>query len=60
VVARAETAPGRVLYVGDDPGNDLAGARAAGLPCVLLNRQGPAHDGGLPSLAELPQQFRFA
>jgi putative hydrolase of the HAD superfamily len=29
--------PGRVLYVGDDPANDLEGATAAGLKAVLLD-----------------------
>lgn len=32
------TDPGRTLYVGDNPINDVVGARNAGLPEVLLDR----------------------
>ena len=32
------TAPAQTLYVGDNPVNDVQGARAAGLPAMLLDR----------------------
>jgi putative hydrolase of the HAD superfamily len=34
--------PGRMLYVGDDPHADVAGARAAGLRTAWINRHGTA------------------
>lgn len=42
---RAEVAPAQVLHVGDDPEKDLAGARAAGLRGLLLDRGGGAATG---------------
>ena len=32
--------PGEAVYVGDRPEVDLAGARAAGMPAVLVDRTG--------------------
>jgi putative hydrolase of the HAD superfamily len=56
------TAPGSVVFVGDDPVADVAGARGAGLQAVLLNRAqaGWAPDGvsGIRSLTELPTTLR--
>lgn len=46
--------PEQVLYVGDDPEADLAGAEAAGLPALLLRRGATEAEGGLSSLAQLP------
>ncbi len=37
VVAAAGCAPGDILFVGDDPDNDYAGATAAGMRAVLLD-----------------------
>jgi putative hydrolase of the HAD superfamily len=37
-----QTEPGETLYVGDDPGNDYDGARAAGLAAVLFDPRGRA------------------
>ncbi len=55
---RLDTAPGSVMFVGDDPAADVAGARGAGLKAVLLNRDqvGRALDGvaSIRSLTELP------
>ncbi len=51
--------PGDVFHIGDDPQSDIAGAGAAGLRTVWLNRKGTAWPGGrrpdleLRSLAEL-------
>jgi putative hydrolase of the HAD superfamily len=42
------------LHVGDSPSNDVAGARAAGIRPVLLQREGARGDGVIASLAELP------
>ncbi len=38
--------PAEILFVGDDPVNDYGGARAAGLPAVLIGK-GDIHDLGL-------------
>ena len=52
--------PAQLLHVGDSLTSDVAGAQAAGLPAVWLNRSGAANDTGLvpdfviASLAELP------
>jgi putative hydrolase of the HAD superfamily len=47
--------PDRVLCVGDDPENDVEGARRAGLRCVLLDRHGLRPDEAtcVPDLAAL-------
>jgi putative hydrolase of the HAD superfamily len=42
LVAQAGCDAQDVLMVGDDPANDVAGARQAGLGAVLINRQGAA------------------
>lgn len=44
----AGVAPGEAVYVGDSPENDVAGARAAGLASVWINRRGRAWPGGPP------------
>jgi putative hydrolase of the HAD superfamily len=54
VVARAGCRPDEVLMVGDDVGNDIDGARKAGLGAVLINRRGVPGPGEIGSLAELP------
>jgi 2-haloalkanoic acid dehalogenase type II len=41
--------PSRVLHVGDSWGSDVAGAQAAGIPVLWINRrQRPIPDGGSP------------
>ena len=61
---RLNLAPEAVLHVGDDAALDILGARAAGMPCVWLNRQGApwVHDGPPPwtvsSLRELVHHFQ--
>lgn len=40
LVAISGFAPHEILHVGDDPENDVVGARAAGMPTVWLNRAG--------------------
>lgn len=49
VVAQATCSANEMLYVGDDPANDYAGARAAGLQAVLYRPAGdqPNADFGL-------------
>ncbi len=44
--------PDQALHVGDSPGKDVEGARAAGLEAVLLAREG---GGAIRSLEELPR-----
>jgi putative hydrolase of the HAD superfamily len=48
--------PGEAVHVGDSPGNDVEGARAAGVRPLLLVRDGEAPPGmaAIRSLAELP------
>ncbi len=41
------------IYVGDDPHNDVDGARAVGMTTVLLDRSGPGDNGSISSLTEL-------
>ncbi|HEY8465927.1 MAG TPA: HAD family hydrolase [Solirubrobacterales bacterium] len=50
----AGCAPAEALHVGDTPAEDIAGARAAGIPALLIDRSG--RDGDLRTLAELPER----
>lgn len=50
---RAACRPDEVLMVGDDFENDVQGARACGLPALLLNRSPTAPPGALASLHDL-------
>lgn len=47
--------PAEALHVGDTPEEDVAGARAAGIPCLLLDRGGR---GDIASLAEVADHLR--
>jgi putative hydrolase of the HAD superfamily len=47
--------PGEALHVGDTAEEDLAGARAAGIEALLIDRGG---DGDIASLDELPERLR--
>jgi HAD superfamily hydrolase (TIGR01549 family) len=49
----AGCAPGEAIHVGDSPENDVAGAQAAGIRAVLLDRSGAGGPGAIASLAEL-------
>ena len=56
---RLDAPAAAALHVGDHPRNDLAGARAAGLAALLLDRAGAhaqdvAPEDRIRSLAELP------
>jgi putative hydrolase of the HAD superfamily len=42
----AGCAPAEALHVGDTPGEDLDGARAAGIPALLIDREGTSGAGG--------------
>lgn len=44
------------VHVGDDPGTDIAGAGAAGIPALLVDRSGRAADS-LRDLAELAERL---
>jgi putative hydrolase of the HAD superfamily len=46
-------APEFILHVGDDPGDDLGGAEAAGFQARLIERGGAAGPGRIRSLLEL-------
>lgn len=54
-LTRLGAVPGDALHVGDDPDADLAGARAAGVRGVLLDREGrhPGIPGRIPDLTGL-------
>jgi putative hydrolase of the HAD superfamily len=54
-LAIAGCAPAEALHVGDTPEEDVAGARAAGIEAVLLDRDG---GGEVASLAELEAHLR--
>ena len=56
VVGAAGVAPGEVLHVGDDPVNDVEGARRAGLKALLFGPRG-RWPGGLVRLADLLSRF---
>lgn len=47
-----------VLYVGDEPESDIASAQAAGLPAILLRRDGPPGPDVLTELTQLPTRLR--
>jgi putative hydrolase of the HAD superfamily len=47
--------PAAALHVGDTPDEDVAGARAAGIPALLIDRDG---GGDVASLAEIEQHLR--
>jgi len=51
----ARCAPSEALHVGDTEAEDIAGAGAAGIPCLLLDREGA---GGISSLAEIEEHLR--
>ena len=55
-LASTGTLPEKTLHIGDDPINDVEGARAAGLRSLLLDRQGafPERPDRLSSLDRLP------
>ena len=46
----AGCAPGEALYVGDTPAEDLAGASAAGIPALLIDRGGGADIDSLQAI----------
>jgi putative hydrolase of the HAD superfamily len=48
--------PADCVHVGDDPATDVAGARAAGLAALLLDRSGRS-EGALHDLSELPERL---
>lgn len=45
--------PGSVVHVGDDPARDLAGARAAGMRAVLVDRAGVHGGAWAPTVSDL-------
>lgn len=51
----AGCAPGRAVYVGDSPANDVAGAAAAGVAAVLVERGGERPDRVPDDAARAPQ-----
>jgi len=59
-VARLNGTPGDALHVGDVPELDRAGAMAAGIASVIVDRRGrlPASDEALPDLTAIPALAR--
>jgi putative hydrolase of the HAD superfamily len=54
----ADCDPGEALHVGDTPAEDVDGARAAGIPHLLLVRDGDPGPGEIASLTEIQQHLR--
>ena len=55
----AECEPGEALHVGDTPEEDGAGARAAGIPVLLIDRDAEgAGAGDITSLGEIVEHLR--
>jgi putative hydrolase of the HAD superfamily len=54
-LAAAGAGPGEALHVGDSLAHDVAGARAAGVEAVLLDRDGAARDAGVATIGSLEQ-----
>ena len=52
-LARLGVPPGSALMVGDTPATDIAGARAAGVPAVLIDPLGLHPDADAPRFADL-------
>ncbi len=59
-LAKLDVAPDAAVYVGDSPEHDIAGARAAGITSIWINRRGRSWPGGkrpdfeINTLMELP------
>ena len=64
VLSRLGVAASAAVHVGDDPQTDVAGARAAGVATVWVNRDGATHDGDhaadaeITAIAEVPGLLR--
>lgn len=62
---RGDASPGETIYIGDNPGHDIAGARAAGVTSVWINRSrypwpgGPPPDFEIDSLRQILTIFGF-
>jgi putative hydrolase of the HAD superfamily len=54
-VAQAGCPREEILYVGDDPDDDLRGAHQVGLEMVLIDRHGRLPDAGCPRITRLPE-----
>ena len=62
VLEELDLSPQEAVYVGDNPFDDVKGAKGVGMGTVWINRYGKELDDGLPSpdyqiesLADLPQ-----
>ena len=58
VLSRLGAEPGDALHVGNVEETDLAGARAAGIDGVLIDRTGRVGRSAWPDLRELPRLVR--
>lgn len=55
-LALADVAAARAVHVGDNPAEDVVGARGAGIAAVLVARDGPAPPlGGVPTISTLAE-----
>jgi 2-haloalkanoic acid dehalogenase type II len=50
---RAQVDAAELAHVGDEPGNDIAGAKNAGVAAIWMNRQGLQSDPGIVCHAEI-------
>ena len=59
----ARVAPGELAHIGDEPGTDIAGAKAAGVTVIWMNREGQpadpdaAHHAEVRNMTELLELF---
>ncbi len=53
IAAALARPPEQILYVGDDPQNDVSGAHAVGMRSLLVDRRGIGHAGAIRSLDAL-------
>ena len=51
-LSEADCRPAEALHVGDTPEEDLAGARAAGIRCLLIDRDGKADIAALTEVVD--------
>jgi len=58
VLRRLGADPAQALHVGDVPELDLAGARAAGVDALLIDREGRAGTPAIRTLRDLPHVAR--
>jgi len=57
ILGRLGVTPGEGLFVGDDPGWDLAGPAGVGMDAVLIDRSGMGGGEAIRSLREVAERL---